>query len=191
MAYTIAAAKSPDDLAEVARLFRAYAASLPIDLGYQDFEGELAGLPGKYAPPRGGLLLARLKSGAAIGCVALRALDTETCEMKRLYVAPEGRGLGLGRALVDAICAIGREAGYSSLRLDTLASLTAARALYAKTGFVETAAYYDTPIAGTVFYLEDALAYSAGCGRWPAAESSRSSRFSSSALGLLKRASSR
>src|SRR5262249_55662894 len=89
------------DLPAIASLFRAYAASLPISLDYQDFDAELALLPGKYAPPKGALILARNDAGDAIGCVALRPFENEegVCEMKRLYVAPEGRGTGLGRQL--------------------------------------------------------------------------------------------
>jgi ribosomal protein S18 acetylase RimI-like enzyme len=125
---------------------------VPIDLGYQGFGGELASLPGKYAPPAGALLIARDASGAALGCVAMRPPDDEgVCEMKRLYVAPEGRGLGLGNALARAIIEAARAAGYREMRLDALASMHAAQALYRALGFSEIAPYYDTPIAGTVF----------------------------------------
>jgi ribosomal protein S18 acetylase RimI-like enzyme len=140
------------DLPAITQLFRAYAASVPIDLGYQGFGGELASLPGKYAPPAGALLIARDASGAALGCVAMRPPDDEgVCEMKRLYVAPEGRGLGLGNALARAIIEAARAAGYREMRLDALASMHAAQALYRALGFSEIAPYYDTPIAGTVF----------------------------------------
>ena len=140
------------DLAAAASLFRAYAASLPIDLAYQGFEAELAALPGKYAPQHGALLLARGKDGASLGCVALRAIEPEgCCEMKRLYVSPEGRGLGLGKALVQAILSEAAKLGYREIRLDTLPTMTGALALYRKMGFEPVAAYYDTPIAGTVF----------------------------------------
>lgn len=149
-AFRIAAA-GPDDLAAIAGLFRAYAASLPVDLGYQDFEAELAALPGKYAPPAGALLIARDGAGAPLGCVALRPMADGCCEMKRLYVAPAGRGLGLGRALAEAICAEARRRGYREIRLDTLPTMTEAQGLYARLGFVPTAPYYDTPVAGTRF----------------------------------------
>ncbi|HWT10978.1 MAG TPA: GNAT family N-acetyltransferase [Roseomonas sp.] len=149
-AFRIAAA-APDDVAAIAGLFRAYAASLPVDLGYQDFEAELAALPGKYAPPAGALLIARDAAGAPLGCVALRPMADGCCEMKRLYVAPAGRGLGLGRALAEAICAEARCLGYREIRLDTLPTMTEAQALYARLGFVPTAPYYDTPVAGTRF----------------------------------------
>ncbi len=148
----IGSAETAADIAAAVTLFRAYAASLPVDLGYQNFEAELAAMPGKYAPPGGALLLARGADGAAIGCVALRPMDEPgCCEMKRLYVAPEGRGSGLGRALVEAIIGEATRLGYREIRLDTLATMTGAIALYRKSGFVPMAAYYDTPIEGTIF----------------------------------------
>ncbi len=140
------------ELSAAASLFRAYAASLPIDLAYQGFEAELAALPGKYAPPFGALFLARAEDGAPLGCAALRAIDPEgCCEMKRLYVAPKGRGLGLGKALVQAILSEAARIGYREIRLDTLPSMTSALALYRQAGFEPAEAYYDTPVAGTVF----------------------------------------
>ena len=150
--YTILPAANPADLADAARLFRAYADSLPIDLGYQGFEDELAALPGKYAPPAGALLIARMTDGAAVGCVALRPIDGDgICEMKRLYVRPEARGGGLGGALIAAILREGRAAGYREMRLDTLPSMRAALAMYAQAGFEEIPAYYPTPVDGTIF----------------------------------------
>lgn len=140
------------DLPAIAQLFRAYAASLPISLDYQDFDAELASLPGKYAPPHGALILARNDAGAAIGCVALRPLDEDgVCEMKRLYVAPGGRGTGLGRQLAQAIIKAARVAGYREMRLDTLPTMASAIALYEALGFTRIGAYYDTPITETVF----------------------------------------
>lgn len=148
----ITPASLPTDLPAITSLFRAYAASLPIDLGYQGFDGELAALPGKYAPPTGALLIARDASGEALGCVAMRPLDDlGVCEMKRLYVAPAGRGQGLGRALAYAIIEAARAAGLREMRLDTLATMHEAQALYRALGFAEIAAYYDTPIENTVF----------------------------------------
>ena len=150
--YTILPAANPADLADAGRLFRAYADSLPIDLGYQGFEDELAALPGKYAPPAGALLIARMRDGAAVGCVALRSIDGDgICEMKRLYVRPEARGGGLGGALIAAILREGRAAGYREMRLDTLPSMRAALAMYAQAGFEEIPAYYPTPVDGTIF----------------------------------------
>ncbi|MBK9081530.1 MAG: GNAT family N-acetyltransferase [Rhizobiales bacterium] len=148
----VVAPAGPADLRDVARLFRAYAGSLPVDLAYQGFADELAGLPGRYAPPAGALLIARGADGAALGCVALRALaPPDICEMKRLYVAPPARGLRLGRALAEAVLDAARALGYREIRLDTLPTMADAQALYARLGFVETAPYYDTPVAGTAF----------------------------------------
>jgi ribosomal protein S18 acetylase RimI-like enzyme len=150
--FEILPADGAADLADAARLFRAYAASLPIDLGYQGFEAELAGLPGKYAPPGGALLIARDLDGAAIGCVALRPIEGDgISEMKRLYVMPEARGLGLGGALIAAIVATARAAGYREMRLDTLPTMHAALAMYARAGFKAIPAYYPTPVDGTIF----------------------------------------
>lgn len=159
----ITPASFPTDLHAITQLFRAYAQSLPIDLGYQGFDGELASLPGKYAPPAGALLIARDASGEALGCVAMRPLDSVAgaspggegrpgiCEMKRLYVAPAGRGQGLGKQLARAIIEAARVAGHREMRLDTLASMQEAQALYRSLGFVEIGAYYETPVADTVF----------------------------------------
>jgi len=153
MAQTFAIAPAgPGDIAAARALFEAYAASLPIDLDYQDFAGELTGLPGKYAPPRGALLLARDGLGEGVGCAALRPLaEPEYCEMKRLYVRPALRGTGLGRRLAQAIIGQAREIGYRAMRLDTLASMEGARSLYRSLGFVSVDAYYAPTPAGTVF----------------------------------------
>jgi ribosomal protein S18 acetylase RimI-like enzyme len=151
--FDIRAVRTAEDLEATKALFDAYAASLGINLSYQNFVAEMAAMPGKYAPPQGELLLARDKDGTAIGCVGLRPLGEDgVCEMKRLYVAPEGRGLGLGRALAEAIVGEARRIGFSEMRLDTLPSLTAAIALYEDMGFAAIPAYYDTPIAGTLFF---------------------------------------
>ena len=150
--YSIESATSASDLEVIAALFAEYAASLPIDLGYQDFTAELAALPGKYAPPHGALLLARDTDGTVVGCVGLRPIAAwGCCEMKRLYVLPARRGLGLGRALVEAVIHAARRQGYRELRLDTLASMQAAQTLYAELGFVRTRAYYAPTPPGTVF----------------------------------------
>ena len=121
----------------------------------QGFEDELAGLPGRYAPPSGCLLLA-LDSGRPVGCVALRDLGGGTCEMKRLYVAPAGRGCGLGRLLVAEILRRATEAGYRRMVLDTLPEMSGALALYRSFGFEDAAPYGDSPVARTL-YLEKIL----------------------------------
>ena len=132
-------------------LFREYAVSIGIDLAFQGFEDELATLPGKYAPPRGQLLIARGADGTAIGCVALRPIEAPgCCEMKRLFVTTQGRGLGLGRALTEAVIAEAARLGYAELRLDTLPSMREAVALYRKLGFVPIAPYYAAR-EGTLF----------------------------------------
>lgn len=150
--FEIRPVRSSEDVTAAAGLFRAYAAALGVDLAYQDFEAELASLPGKYAPPTGELLIALSSNGRPLGCVAVRPIEPEgCCEMKRLYVAPAARGLGLGRALIEAILEAATGAGFRELRLDTLPDMIDAQALYARLGFVRISPYYDTPIAGTVF----------------------------------------
>lgn len=139
------------DVQSVSALFQGYAASLPVDLGYQDFATELAGLPGKYAEPRGALLLARDQAGASLGCIALRPHDERVCEMKRLFLVPAARGMGLGRALAEAIIAAARDRGYRELRLDTLPSMMSAIALYEGLGFERIEPYYAPTPPGTVF----------------------------------------
>jgi GNAT superfamily N-acetyltransferase len=139
-----------DDLDDVRALFHDYAASLPFDLGFQAFERELAELPGAYAPPRGVLLIARTR-GEAIGCVALRPLDKQTCELKRLYVRPAGRSAGTGRALTERALAEARRLGYRRIRLDTVPGMEQAQSLYARLGFREVAPYVVNPIAGARF----------------------------------------
>jgi GNAT superfamily N-acetyltransferase len=135
---------------DVRALLRAYAASLPFKLDFQDFDRELAELPGAYAPPRGALLVASV-GGDVMGCVALRPLADDTCEMKRLFVLPAARGTGLGRRLVAAIVAEGRRLGYARMRLDTTPGMETAQALYEELGFSETAPYRHNPVPGTRF----------------------------------------
>ncbi len=136
----------------VATLFRDYAAALGVDLSFQGFEAELAALPGAYAPPAGALLLALGPGDTPVGCVAVRPLRVPgTCEMKRLYTNPAARGSGVGRALAIAAITAARHAGYHTMRLDTLPTMVAARALYRDLGFETTPAYYDTPVPGTIF----------------------------------------
>jgi len=156
------------DIETARQLFLAYAASLPISLDFQGFDAELAGLPGKYAPPGGTILLARAGEQSpadgqpmpdarpagcvAAGCVAVRPLKPAgVCEMKRLYVLPEYRKLHLGRALAKAAITWADDAGYHAMRLDTLPSMTTAVALYKSLGFADIAPYCANPHAGTRF----------------------------------------
>lgn len=144
--------KTDADIAAVVALFEGYASSLSVDLSYQDFETEIANLPGQYSSPRGTLLLARDTRFQPLGCVGLRPLiAAEVSEMKRLFLLPVARGLGLGRAMVEAIIVEARRIGYAEMRLDTLPTMTAAIRLYERIGFVQAAAYYAPTPAGTVF----------------------------------------
>jgi putative acetyltransferase len=138
------------DVDAVRLLFAEYAASLSIDLAFQSFDDELAGLPGRYTPPDGALFVARV-DGEPIGCVGLRSLDAETCELKRLFVRPSQRGGGTGRRLLEEAVAEARRLGYRRLRLDTVPGMERAQALYERFGFREIAAYAQNPIAGTRF----------------------------------------
>lgn len=158
-AFQLLVPQSPAELDAARGILREYARSLPVDLSFQHFEQELAGLPGDYAAPRGTLLLARVQ-GQLAGCCALRPLDTvdypNACEMKRLYVRPACRRLGLGRQLAEAIMDAARLAGYGTILLDTLDDMEAARTLYAELGFVDIPPFYHNPIAGA-HYLKAEL----------------------------------
>lgn len=144
-------------LAQARALIEEYASSLGVDLSFQNFAEELAALPGDYRPPAGCLLLARV-AGEPAGCVALRRLDDERCEMKRLWVAPRFRGAGLGRQLIDRVVSAAREAGYRRMLLDTLPAMRDAQALYARLGFVEIAPYRYNPVPGARFFEFDLCA---------------------------------
>lgn len=148
-------ARLPDEIRTVRALLREYEAELGVDLGFQGFDQELANLPGDYAGPRGALLLAEV-DGAVAGCVALRGIDAETCEMKRLYARPAFRGRGVGRALAAAIMAEARHIGYVRMRLDTLPMMTEAQAMYERLGFTDIPPYRENPVPGSR-YLELAL----------------------------------
>jgi putative acetyltransferase len=146
----IAQATEADDLAEVRTLFLEYAASLGVDLGYQGFHEEVASLPGGYALPRGCLLLAR-DDARSLACVGVRPISADGCEMKRLYVRPEARGLGAGRALAMAAIAFARSTGFTAMRLDTLPTMQSAQALYRDLGFRDIAPYRHSPVAGNLY----------------------------------------
>ena len=137
---------------EVEPLFREYAGSLSFDLGFQGFEAEVAGLPGPYSRPTGALLIARA-DGIPAGCVAIRAIDEKTGELKRLFVGTAHRGSGIGRQLATAAIEVARELGYERLRLDTTPEMTAAHELYRALGFREIEPYRHNPVPGTR-YLE-------------------------------------
>jgi GNAT superfamily N-acetyltransferase len=146
----ICQATTQEEIALTRSLFEEYAAWLGIDLSYQGFAAELAGLPGAYAAPRGRLLLVFAGSDVS-GCVAMRPIGNDVCEMKRLFVRSGFRGQGIGKLLGEWIVQEARDIGYSTMRLDTLPSMHAAIRLYEGLGFVRCAAYYETPLSETVF----------------------------------------
>ena len=147
---TLVQVETPQQIEEVRRLLREYEASLNVSLCFQGFEKELAELPGDYAAPRGRLLLG-CDGNQPAGCVALRGLDAETCEMKRLYLRLEFRGQGAGRRLARAVIQEARTLGYKRMRLDTLAAMQEAKALYESLGFKRIEPYYHNPHPGTEF----------------------------------------
>ena len=143
-------AKGAEDIAEVRRLFEEYAAQLKVDLCFQNFAQELDSLPGAYAPPSGTLFLAWAVDTAA-GCIAVRMVDEETCEMKRLFLRDAYRGLGLGERLVKQAIDWACAASYKRMVLDTLPSMGAAQKLYERLGFTEIPAYRFNPVEGARF----------------------------------------
>ena len=146
----IVQAIEPNDFNHGRALFRDYASGLGVDLGYQNFEQELLDIERMYSPPTGCLLLAK-DAEDVFGCVAVRALGREMCELKRLYVRETHRDLGWGVRLSKQVINRAKMLGYRRIRLDTLPTMIAAQGLYRRLGFVEIDAYYDSPIAGTVF----------------------------------------
>jgi len=146
----IAPAVTAENVGQVRTLFQEYADSLDFDLDFQNFHEELANLPGEYAPPAGRLLLAT-RAGTPAGCIALRDLGEGTCEMKRLYVRPQFRSMGVGRALAEAIIVEARKIGYARMRLDTAPSMAAAKSLYLSLGFRDIPPYRYNPLEGAVF----------------------------------------
>lgn len=148
--FAVAEALDAEAVEACRALFVEYQQGLGVSLCFQGFDQELATLPGAYARPRGRLLLARVV-GEPAGCVALRALGERDAEMKRLYVRPDARGMGLGRVLAECVIDEARALGYVTLKLDTLPAMAAAQRLYRELGFVETAPYNDNPVAGVRF----------------------------------------
>ena len=148
--FLISPARSPIEMVSAAALMRAYAKSLPVDLAPQGFSEELASLPGVYAPPAGELLLAK-RGDHVLGCIALKPLEPPlVAEVKRLFVRPQARKIGVGKALVAAILKIAGERGYGEVKLDTLAEMQGAIALYKANGFVPIPAYGSHPYPGLV-----------------------------------------
>jgi ribosomal protein S18 acetylase RimI-like enzyme len=148
--FTIGEALDAADVEACRELFAEYQRALGVSLCFQDFDRELATLPGAYARPRGRLLIARV-AGMPAACAALRPLGERDAEMKRLYVRPQFRGMGLGRALAEIVIDEARAMGYAAVKLDTLPSMNDAQGLYARLGFRDVPAYNDNPVAGTRF----------------------------------------
>jgi len=143
-------ARFPQDAGAVLEIWREFVLSPSVSLDYQGYEAEFANIPGKYAPPEGRLLLAT-RDGNIAGCVSLRKVNDAICEMKRLYVRPSARGLGLGRQLAEYLIAEAKKAGYEEMRLDVLEEFRAARKLYAELGFVPADPVSFNPLPGTDF----------------------------------------
>lgn len=148
-------ARTEKNIEDARSLFMEYIQSLNEDLCFQSFEDELAGLPGKYSPPDGALLLALSEKEEPGGCVAMRKLEKGICEMKRLYVRPQFRGCGLGRKLAVRIIEEAAALNYETMLLDTLDRLKAAMVMYESIGFVRTEAYYRNPLPGVVYWKLD------------------------------------
>ncbi len=149
--FEILNADRQEDIETVRELFTEYEQSLPFDLDFQNFDDELAKLPGEYSRPDGRLILATIDRNA-VGCVALRKIGTGICEMKRLYVRPEFRGRGVGKELASRIIADAREIGYEIMRLDTVSSMKEAIALYVSLGFREIPRYRVNPLPNARFF---------------------------------------
>jgi putative acetyltransferase len=146
----LVSALTEEDFSRAKALFEEYASSLDFPLDFQNFEEELAGLPGSYAPPEGCLLLALHRDQVA-GCVALRKIDRDICEMKRLFVRISFRDMGIGKALAESVIQEAKKKGYTRMRLDTVPSMKEARALYESLGFREIPPYRHNPVPGAVF----------------------------------------
>ncbi len=152
--HSIAAIEAPREISEVRAMFREYEAFLNVGLCFPGFEQELAGLPGEYAPPQGALFKATTASRVA-GCVALRPVQDGLCEMKRLFVRPDYRGLGLGRKLAKRIVLEAKRIGYTRMRLETFEFLTGAIHIYKDLGFMQIGSYYDDPHTEVLYWELD------------------------------------
>lgn len=141
----------PHDLPIVTAIFREYVQSPTANLDFQDYEREFASLPGHYAEPGGCILLATTDALGVAGCAALRPVDGQRCELKRVYVRPAARGLDLGRQLVQQMLEVARQAGYARMCLDVLPEFVAAQRLYASLGFVPAEPVSFNPVPGTKF----------------------------------------
>jgi putative acetyltransferase len=150
MAPQIVPAIFPDDRAALLSIWREYIESPATNLDYQNYHAEFDDIPGKYAPPEGAILLAKYQSNI-LGCIAMRKVSDDICEMKRLYVRPDGRGLGLGKAMVEKLIHMARISGYQEMRLDVLAEFEHAQALYEGFGFVLAEPVSFNPVPGTKF----------------------------------------
>lgn len=146
----IVAVENDGQVAQVRELFEEYWTSFGFTPCFQNFGAEVAGLPGKYSPPEGRLAIATI-GGVPAGCVALRPVDRERCEAKRLYVRPQFRGTGLGRALIDWVVAEAKGAGYREMVGDTMLVMARALEMYARMGFERTGAYTDEPTSGAIY----------------------------------------
>jgi len=151
---SIAPIEAPRDIVEMRAMFREYEAFLNVGFCFPGFERELAGLPGEYAPPQGALFKATVASRVA-GCVALRPVQDGVCEMKRLFVRPDYRGLGLGRKLAERIVLEAKRIGYARMRLDTFEFLSGAIHIYKDLGFTQIGSYYDDPRTEVLYWELD------------------------------------
>jgi putative acetyltransferase len=140
-----------DELEEVRNIFIEYSEFLQVDLCFQDFEKELQTLQQVYSPPQGCIILAK-QNGQTLGCIALKPIGEDICEMKRLYVRPEARGMGWGRKLVEELIRFAKESAYKSMKLDTVSKLKEAIALYRSVGFIETSPYVFNPLSDVLYF---------------------------------------
>ena len=147
--FLVVPARTPIEMISAAALLRAYAKTLPVDLAPQGFSQELASLPGAYAPPGGELLLAK-RGDHVLGCIALKPLEPQVAEIKRLFVRPQARGKGIAKALIQTAIAIAAQLGYNEIKLDTLPEMEGAIALYKANGFAPIPPYGSHPYPGLV-----------------------------------------